>query len=111
MPSGKRQQGNVPGLLDGACQAALVGCANAGEPPRHNLAALGHKPLQQPYIAVGDRVDLLGAEFADLLAAEELSAAAGSTGGPESGASASSQSAAGAGSGTRSGFLAGGRLR
>jgi hypothetical protein len=81
VPRGKRQQGDVPSLLDGAGQAALVRGANAGEPPGHDLAALGHKALQQPDIAVRDRVDLLGAELADLLAAEEFSAAAGSTGG------------------------------
>ena len=85
MPRGKRQQGDVPGLLDGAGQAALVGGANASEPPGHNLAALGHKALQQPDIAVGDGVDLLGAELADLFAAEELSAAAGSAGRPAAG--------------------------
>jgi hypothetical protein len=79
VPCGKRQQGDVPGLLDGAGQAALVRGAYAGEPPGHDLAALSHKSLQQPDIAVGDRIDLFGAELADLLAAEELSAAAGST--------------------------------
>ena len=80
VPCGKRQQGDVAGLLDGAGQAALVRGANAGEPPGHNLAALGHKPLQQANIAVRDGVDLLGAELADLLAAEELAAAARTTG-------------------------------
>jgi hypothetical protein len=75
VPCGKRQQGDVPCLLDGAGQAALVRGANAGEPPGHDLAALGHKPLQQPDIAVRDRVNLLGAELAHLLAAEKLSAA------------------------------------
>jgi hypothetical protein len=85
---GKGQQGDVPGLLDGASEAALVGGANAGEPPGHDLAALGHKALQQADIAVGYRVDLLGAELADLLAAEELAAAAGSTGGAAAGSAA-----------------------
>ena len=82
MPRGKRQQGDVAGLLDGAGQAALVRGANAGEPPRHDLAALGHKSLQQPDIAVRNRIDLLGAELAHLLAAKELAAAAGAAGGP-----------------------------
>ena len=45
--------------------------------PRNNLAALGHKPLQQPHVAVRNRVNLLGAELAHLLAAEKLAAAAG----------------------------------
>ena len=56
--------------------------ADAGEAAGHNLAALGHKPLQQTDIPVGDGVDLLGAELADLLAAEELAASAGSAGSP-----------------------------
>jgi hypothetical protein len=81
VPCGKRQQGDVPGLLDGAGQAALVRSANAGEPPGHDLAALGHKPLQQPDIAVRNRINLLGTELADFLATEKLSAAARSAGG------------------------------
>jgi len=86
VPCGKRQQGDVPGLLDGAGQAALVRGANAGEPAGHDLAALGHKPLQQPYVAVRNRVNLLSAELADLLAAEKLAASAGTTGGTSAGA-------------------------
>ena len=82
VPCGKRQQGDVPGLLDGAGQAALVRGANAGKPPGHDLAALGHKALQQPHIAVRNRIDLLGAELAHLLAAEKLAAAAGAAGRP-----------------------------
>ncbi len=78
MPRGKRQQCYVAGLLDGARQTALVLGANAGEPPRNDLAALGHKSLQQSDIAVRNRIDLLGAELAHLLAAKELAAAAGS---------------------------------
>ena len=80
MPCGKGQQGDVPGLLDGLGQAALVRGANAGEPPGHNLAALGHETLQQANIAVRDRVDLLSAELADLLAAEKLAASTRTTG-------------------------------
>jgi hypothetical protein len=82
VPCGKGQQGDVPGLLDGAGQAALVRSANAGKPTRNNLAALGHKTLQQANIAVRDRVNLLRAELADLFATEELSATAGSAGWP-----------------------------
>jgi hypothetical protein len=85
VPCSERQQGDIPGLLDGASQTALVRGANAGEPPRDNLAALGNEALQQTDIAVRDRVDLLGAELADLLTAEEFSAAAGSTRGPAAG--------------------------
>ena len=83
---GKRQQGDVPGLLNGAGEAALVCCTHAGEPPGHDLAALGNELLQQPHIAVGDRVNLLGAELADLLTAKELAASAGSTAGASAGA-------------------------
>jgi len=93
---GEGQQGDVAGLLDGASKAALVRGANAGQAPGHDLAALGHEALQQADIAVRDRVDLLGAELADLLATEELAAAAGSTGGPTAGAAGAS---AGAGTG------------
>ncbi len=75
----KRQQGDVPGLLDGAGEAALVRGANAGEAPGNDLAALGHEALQETDIAVGDGIDLLGAELTDLLAAEELAASAGTT--------------------------------
>jgi hypothetical protein len=93
VPRCERQQGDIPGLLDGAGQAALVLGANTGKPTGHDLTALGHKPLQQTNVAVGDRIDLLCAELANLLAAEELAAAAGSTGGP----AASGPAAAGAG--------------
>jgi len=83
---GEWQQGDIPGLLDGAGQAALVRSANAGEPPRHNLAALGHKSLQQPDIAVRDCVNLLSAELAHLFAAEELATPARAAGGSTAGA-------------------------
>jgi hypothetical protein len=76
VPRRERKQGDIPGLLDGAGQAALVSGANAGEPPGHNLAALGYKLLQEPHVAVGNRIDLLRAELADLLAAKEFAAAA-----------------------------------
>jgi hypothetical protein len=85
VPRGKRKQGDIPGLLDGAGEAALVRGANAGEPAGYNLAALSHKALQQPDIAVRNRVNFLGAELADLLAAEELAASAGTARGPTSG--------------------------
>jgi hypothetical protein len=92
---GEGQQGYVAGLLDGAGQAALVRGANAGETPGHDLAALGHKPLQQAYVAVRDGIDLLGAELADLFAAEELAASAWAA------ARATTGTAAGASAGAR----------
>src|SRR6516165_10558314 len=76
----KRQQGNVPGLLDGAGQAALVRSTHPRQTARHNLAAFGHKPLQQTNIAVWDCVNLFGAEFAHFLAAEKLAASARTAG-------------------------------
>ncbi len=54
--------------------------ADTGEAAGHNLAALGHKPLQQTDIPVWNGVNLLSAELADLLAAKELATTAGSTG-------------------------------
>ena len=76
----ERQQGDIAGLLDGASEAALVGGTDTREPPGNDLAALGYEALQQAHIAVGDGVDLLGAELADLFAAEELAAAARTAG-------------------------------
>ena len=77
----KRQQGDVARLLDGARQPPLMGGADAGEAPGHDLASLGDKLLQQAYIAIVDGVDLLDTELANLLAPKELaSAAAGAAG-------------------------------
>jgi hypothetical protein len=80
---GKWQQSDVTRLLDGAREAALVCGANTGQTPRHNLAALGHELLQEPHVTIGNGINLLGAELADLFAAKELAAtarAAGTTG-------------------------------
>ena len=58
-----------------------MGGANAGKTAGHNLATLGNELLQQAHIAIVDSIDLLDAEFANLLAAEELaSATAGAAG-------------------------------
>src|SRR4051812_31582278 len=75
----ERQQGDVPGLLDGTRKAALMRGANAGQTTRHNLAALRDKALQQAHVAIRNRIDLLGAELAHLLAAEKLAAATRAT--------------------------------
>jgi hypothetical protein len=80
VPGCEGQQGDVPSLLDGPREPALVRGADASEAAGHNLAAFGYKPLQQTDIPIGDGIDLLSAELADLLAAEELAAAAGTTG-------------------------------
>jgi hypothetical protein len=76
----ERQQGDIPGLLDGASEAALVGGTDTRQPAGNDLAALGYEALQQTDIAIRDGVNLLGAELADLFAAEEFSAAAGAAG-------------------------------
>ena len=55
-------------------------CAYARQAARNDLAALGDKALQQANVAVGDGVDLLGAELADLLAPEELASARAAAG-------------------------------
>jgi hypothetical protein len=80
VPGCKGQQGDVPGLLDGAGKAALMGRTYASETTGYDLAALGDKSLQQTNIAIRDGVNLLGAEFANLFAAEELAASTGSAG-------------------------------
>src|SRR5882757_4817297 len=48
--------------------------AHTGQAARNDLAALGDKTLQQANVTVRDRIDLLRAELADLLASEELTA-------------------------------------
>ena len=54
--------------------------AHSGQAARNDLATLGNEALQQANVAIGDRVDLLRAELADLLAPEELAAARTATG-------------------------------
>ena len=80
-PGGEGQQSNVASLFDSASQLALVRRADSGQAPRNDLAALGYELLQQANFAVRDRIDLLGAELANLLAAKELSSAAASSAG------------------------------
>src|SRR5215813_12086115 len=72
--SRERQQGDIPRLLDGRAQAALMRRAHAGQAARHDLAAFGDKLRQQTHIFVIDGFDLLGAELAHFLAAEVLAA-------------------------------------
>jgi hypothetical protein len=85
----KWQQRDIARLLDSPRQPALMGGADAGEAPGHDLAPFGDKLLQQAYIAIVDGVDLLDTEFANLLAAKELaSSAAGAAGAPTGRASA-----------------------
>ena len=69
------EQCNVPRLLDGQAKTTLMPGADSGQTARNNLAALRHKALQQANVSVGDRIDLLRAELANLLATEELAPA------------------------------------
>src|SRR6266849_167971 len=77
---GKRQQRNVPRLLDGGRQTPLVRCANAGQAPRNNLAALRHELGEQPDIFVVDGFNFLHAELADFLAAKIFAPTLAATG-------------------------------
>jgi hypothetical protein len=72
VPRGKWQQSDVARLFDGAGQPPLVCGADTGQAAGNNLPPLRDELLQQPNIAVVDRVDLLHAELADLFAPEEL---------------------------------------
>src|SRR5712675_2677817 len=74
------QQRDVARLFDGQAEPALMPCAHTGQATRNDLAALRDKTLQQADVAVGDGVNLLGAELADLLAPEELAATGAATG-------------------------------
>src|SRR6476660_5925531 len=61
---------DLPGALDRDLQLSLVHRARAGNPPRQNLAPLGHKGRQELDVLVVDVVDLVRAELADLAAPE-----------------------------------------
>src|SRR5437868_486440 len=71
-PTCKRQQSNVPGLLNGDRQSPLMRSTHSSQPPRHNLAAFRHELSQETYIFVVNGLNLLDAELANLLAAEIL---------------------------------------
>src|SRR6266853_407979 len=73
--SGKRQQGNIPRLLDRSRQTALVRHAHAGQASWRDLAAFRYELRQQTHIFVIDRLDLLDAELANFFAPEVLTAA------------------------------------
>src|SRR5690349_14724607 len=75
MSGRKRQQRDIPRLLDRRGKAALVRRANAGQPSWHDLAALRYELREQAHVLVIDGVDLLDAEFAHLFAAEVFASA------------------------------------
>src|SRR5712691_8887679 len=73
-PPCKRQKRDIARLLDRSGKAALVRRAHSSQAPRHDLAALGDELRQQTHVFVVDRLNLLHAKFADLLAAEIFAA-------------------------------------
>src|SRR5438045_5547899 len=80
--SRKRQQGDIPSLLDRRRQTVLMRCADTSQAPRHNLSALRDKLPQQTVVLVVNVFDLLDAELAYFLAPEELAAASAAFAGP-----------------------------
>ena len=74
--SGKWQQSNVAGPLNGHTQPALVACAYACHPARQNLSALLHELRQNVRALVVDEIHLLDTKLADFLFAEILALAA-----------------------------------
>jgi len=80
-----RQQSDIASLLDRGRESPLVWRANPGQPPWDNLPALRHELSEQAYVLVVDCLDLLHAEFADLLAPEILASALARTTGTTAG--------------------------
>jgi len=74
--SGKRQQSDIAGALDGHAQPALVTRTNTGHAARENLPALLHELRKNVRALVVDEVNLLDTELADFLLAEILALAA-----------------------------------
>ena len=70
--SRERQQCDIPCLLDGSRQTALMRSADTRQAAWRNLSALRDELRQQPHIFVIDRFDLLDAELANFLAPEKL---------------------------------------
>src|SRR5260370_31507712 len=70
----KGQKGDVAGVLDGRGKAALVRRAHAGEPAGDDFSPLGDKLREQAHIFVVDGVNFFHAEFANFLAAGEITA-------------------------------------
>src|ERR1700736_759259 len=68
----KRQQSNVARLLDRRRKTPLMRSAYAGQPARHDLAALSDELPEHAVVLVVDVLDLFHAELADFLAPEKL---------------------------------------
>jgi hypothetical protein len=61
-----RQQGNMPGTLDGQRQMPLVLGAVAGNTARNDLAAFRHKKPQRPHVFIVDTQTAVSTEATDL---------------------------------------------
>ena len=71
----KRQQSDIPRLLDRRAQPSLMRRAHTRQPARYDLSTLGDELREQAHVFVIDRFNLLGAELAHFLAAEVFAAA------------------------------------
>src|SRR5215216_6510073 len=72
-----REQGHLPGVLDGGGDVALVLGAVPGDPAGADLAPVAHELAQQVDVLVVDVVLLLGAELAELALGLSLEGALG----------------------------------
>lgn len=66
MGAGDREQGNIPGSLDGFCYLSLMLGAVAGNSAWNYLAALSDEVTKCAWILVVDGYLFIGAEAADL---------------------------------------------
>src|SRR5512132_770124 len=80
LSDGVREQGHLPGVLDGGGDVALVLGAVAGDPAGADLAPVAHELAQQVDVLVVDVVLLLGAELAELALGLALEGALGHAG-------------------------------
>src|SRR5215216_3863260 len=72
-----REQGHLPGVLDGGGDVALVLGAVAGDPAGADLAPVAHELAQQVDVLVVDVVLVVGAELAELALGLALEGALG----------------------------------
>src|SRR5215217_5439079 len=72
-----REQGHLPGVLDGGGDVALMLGAVAGDPAGADLAPVAHELAQQVDVLVVDVVLLLGAELTELALGLALEGALG----------------------------------
>src|SRR5215218_996178 len=77
LSDGVREQGHLPGVLDGGGDVALVLGAVAGDPAGADLAPVAHELAQQVDVLVVDVVLLLRAELAELALGLALEGALG----------------------------------